>query len=87
MRGGCAYVWLTLCAQTDFPSPSVTDGLNTTTLKARLRWWLTMADKTDDGTAVSRRIALAARSALGKFQVRIPYHIWPVCPLGLILIQ
>jgi len=46
----------------------VTDGLNTTTLKARLRWWLTMADKTDEGTAVSRRIALAARSALGKFQ-------------------
>jgi len=46
----------------------VTDDLNTTTMKARLRWWLTTADKTDEGTAVSRRIALAARSALDKFQ-------------------
>lgn len=45
----------------------VTDGLNTTTLKARLRWWLTTADKTDEGSPVSRRIGLAARSALGQF--------------------
>jgi len=42
-----------------------------TTLKARLRWWLAKADKTDEGTAVSRRIALAAQSTLGQFQVRI----------------
>ncbi|KAI9449402.1 hypothetical protein BJY52DRAFT_1307592 [Lactarius psammicola] len=45
----------------------VTDGLNTTALKARLRWWLTTADKTDEGSPVSRRIGLAARSALGQF--------------------
>jgi len=48
----------------------VTDGLSTATLKARLRWWLTTANKTEDGTPVSRRIALAAQSALGRFQVR-----------------
>jgi len=46
----------------------VTDGLSTTTLKARLRWWLTKADEANEGTAVSRRIALAAQSALGQFQ-------------------
>jgi len=46
----------------------VTDGLNTATLKARLRWWLITADKTEDGTPVSRRIALTAQSALGRFQ-------------------
>lgn len=51
--------------------PSLTDGLNTTTLKARLRWWLTTADRTDEGTPVSRRVALAAQSALGQFQVRV----------------
>ncbi|KAH8995729.1 hypothetical protein EDB92DRAFT_159415 [Lactarius akahatsu] len=45
----------------------VTDGLNTTALKSRLRWWLTIADKTDEGSPVSRRIDLAARSALGQF--------------------
>ncbi|KAH9058808.1 hypothetical protein EDB87DRAFT_1563871 [Lactarius vividus] len=45
----------------------VTDGLNTTTLKSRLRWWLTIADKTDEGSPISRRIDLAARSALGQF--------------------
>ena len=60
----------------------MTDGLNTTTMKARLRLWLTMADKTGEGTAVSRRIALAARSALGKLQVRNPYPIFLVCPFG-----
>ncbi|KAI0001290.1 hypothetical protein BJV74DRAFT_766424 [Russula compacta] len=49
----------------------LTDGLNTTTLKARLRWWLTAADRTDEGTPVSRRVALAAQSALGQFQVRV----------------
>ncbi|KAI0000567.1 hypothetical protein BJV77DRAFT_1063946 [Russula vinacea] len=49
-----------------------TDGLNKTTLKARLRWWLTMADKIDEGTPVSRRTALVAQSALGRFQVRLP---------------
>jgi hypothetical protein len=42
-----------------------------TTLKARLRWWLAMADKIDEGTPVSRRTALVAQSALGQFQVRI----------------
>ncbi|KAH9083897.1 hypothetical protein EDB83DRAFT_2332008 [Lactarius deliciosus] len=42
----------------------VTDDLNTTALKSRLRWWLTIADKTDEGSPVSRRIDLAARSAL-----------------------
>ncbi|KAI9511142.1 hypothetical protein F5148DRAFT_402926 [Russula earlei] len=46
----------------------VTDGLNTATLKARLRWWLTTADKTDNGSPISRRIALTARSALRQFQ-------------------
>lgn len=45
----------------------MTDGLNTTALKARLRWWLTTADKIDEGSPVSRRIGLAARSALGQF--------------------
>ena len=30
-----------------------------------------MADKTDEGTHVSRRIALVAQSALGQFQVRV----------------
>jgi len=45
----------------------MTDGLNTNTLKSRLRWWLTTADKTDEGSSVSRRIDLAARSALGQF--------------------
>jgi len=46
----------------------MTDSQSTTLLKARLRWWLATADKTNDGTAASRRIALAAQSALGKFQ-------------------
>jgi len=46
----------------------VTDDLNKTTLKARLCWWLTMADKIDEGTPVSRRTALVAESALGQFQ-------------------
>ncbi|KAI0256312.1 hypothetical protein BJV78DRAFT_1358280 [Lactifluus subvellereus] len=46
----------------------LTDGLNTATLKARLRWWLTNADRIDEGTAISRRITLAAQSALDKFQ-------------------
>lgn len=50
---------------------SGTDDLGQSTLKARLRWWLTMADKTDEGTRVSRRIALVAQSALGQFQVRV----------------
>ena len=45
----------------------MTDGLNIKTLKARLRWWLATADKTDAGSSVSRRIDLAARSALGQF--------------------
>ena len=45
--------------------------MNTATLKARLRWWLTNADRTDEGTAISRRITLAAQSALDKFQVRV----------------
>jgi hypothetical protein len=45
----------------------MTDGLSTTELKARLRWWLATVDKTNEGTAASRRIALAAQSALGKF--------------------
>ncbi|KAH9176773.1 hypothetical protein EDB89DRAFT_1939827 [Lactarius sanguifluus] len=45
----------------------VTDGLNTTALKSRLRWWLTIADKIEEGSPVSRRIDLAARSALGQF--------------------
>ncbi|KAH9046884.1 hypothetical protein EDB84DRAFT_1463972 [Lactarius hengduanensis] len=45
----------------------VSDGLSTTALKSRLRWWLTIADKTDEGSPVSRRIDLAARSALGQF--------------------
>jgi len=48
-----------------------TDALDKSTLKARLRWWLAMADKTDEGTPVSRRIALVAQSALGQFQVRV----------------
>jgi LETM1 and EF-hand domain-containing protein 1 len=48
-----------------------TDGLDKSTLKARIRWWLTMADKTDEGTPVSRRIALVAQGALGQFQVRV----------------
>ncbi|KAF8462234.1 hypothetical protein DFH94DRAFT_640706 [Russula ochroleuca] len=66
-----------------------TDGLNKTTLKARLRWWLTMADKIDEGTPVSRRTALVAQSALGQFQVRI-FDSYTVCPsedLALIVIQ
>jgi hypothetical protein len=50
---------------------SVTDGLDKTTLKARLRWWLTRAGRTDEGTPISRRTVLATRSALGQFQVRI----------------
>ncbi|KAF8270247.1 hypothetical protein EI94DRAFT_1571874 [Lactarius quietus] len=45
----------------------VTDDLNARILKARMRWWLTTADKTDEGSPVSRRISLAARSALGQF--------------------
>jgi hypothetical protein len=39
-------------------------------MKARLRWWLTTADRSDEGTPVSRRIVLASQSALGQFQVR-----------------
>jgi hypothetical protein len=45
----------------------VTDGLSITTLKARLRWWLATADKTEEGSPISRRVGLAARSALGQF--------------------
>jgi hypothetical protein len=30
-----------------------------------------MTDKTDEGTPVSRRVALVAQSALGQFQVRV----------------
>jgi LETM1 and EF-hand domain-containing protein 1 len=52
-------------------SLSATDDLDKSTLKARIRWWLTMADKSDEGTPVSRRIALVAQSALGQFQVRV----------------
>lgn len=55
---------------------STTAGLDKHTLNARLRWWLTMADKTEEGTPVSRRIALAAQSALGQFQVRVFYSIY-----------
>jgi LETM1 and EF-hand domain-containing protein 1, mitochondrial len=50
---------------------SATGDVDKSTLKARLRWWLTMADKTDEGTPVSRRIALTAQSALGQIQVRV----------------
>ena len=57
-------------AQSDFLLLSATAGLDKSTLKARLRWWLTMIDKSDGGTPVSRRIALVAQSALGQFQVR-----------------
>lgn len=49
----------------------MTDDLNKATLKARLRWWLTVADKIDAGTPVSRRTTLVAQSALGQFQVCI----------------
>jgi len=56
----------------------MTDGLSTTVLKARLRWWLATVDKTNEGTAASRRIALAAQSALGKFQVRVLQFTYPV---------
>jgi len=45
-----------------------TDGLDKSKLKARLRWWLTISDKTEEGTPVSRRMALVAQSALGQFQ-------------------
>lgn len=34
-----------------------------------------MADKTEEGTPVSRRVALVAQSALGQFQVRVFYSI------------
>jgi len=44
----------------------VNDSLNTTALKARLRQWLGTADKTDEGSPVSRRIVLVARGALGQ---------------------
>ena len=50
---------------------SATAGLDKSTLKARLRWWLTMTDRTDEGTPVSRRIVLVAQSALGQFKVRV----------------
>lgn len=60
-----------LVAQADCTTLSVTDDLDKTTLKARLRWWLTMADKIDEGTPVSRRTALVAQSALRQFQVRL----------------
>jgi hypothetical protein len=60
-----------LVALTDCTNLSVTDDLDKATLKARLRWWLTMADKIDEGTPVSRRTALVAQSALGQFQVRL----------------
>ncbi|TFY59212.1 hypothetical protein EVG20_g7874 [Dentipellis fragilis] len=40
--------------------------LDSEKLKARLRWWLTNADKADAGDAVGRRIALVARNALGQ---------------------
>ncbi|KAH9978976.1 hypothetical protein BGW80DRAFT_708445 [Lactifluus volemus] len=46
----------------------LTNGLNTSTLKADLRWWLINADRTEEGTPVSRRIALAAQSAWDKSQ-------------------
>jgi len=49
---------------------SVTNGLDKPTLKARLRWWLTIANKTVEAP-VSRRIALVTQSALGQFQVRV----------------
>jgi len=48
----------------------VSNGLSTTKMKARLRWWLTTADRSNEGTPVSRRIVLACQSALGQFQVR-----------------
>lgn len=46
----------------------VSNGLSTTKMKARLRWWLTTADRSNEGTPVSRRIVLACQSALGQFQ-------------------
>ncbi|KAI0268797.1 hypothetical protein BC834DRAFT_867242 [Gloeopeniophorella convolvens] len=45
----------------------IAEGLSTKALKARLRWWLTEADRGDEGTVVSRRITLASQSGLGKF--------------------
>ncbi|KAI0321091.1 hypothetical protein OF83DRAFT_1101517 [Amylostereum chailletii] len=46
----------------------MTTELSSSTLKARLRWWLSNVDKSADGDAVSRRIFLVARSGLGQFQ-------------------
>ncbi|THH05464.1 hypothetical protein EW146_g9895 [Bondarzewia mesenterica] len=43
---------------------SVPPDVNSSTLKSRLRWWLTNVDKFDEGDIVSRRIVLAARSAV-----------------------
>jgi len=66
------YVFLGVLQSPKLISPlSATAGLDKSTLKARLRWWLTMADKADEGTSVSRRIVLVAQSALGQFQVRV----------------
>ncbi|KAI0063701.1 hypothetical protein BV25DRAFT_1801777 [Artomyces pyxidatus] len=39
----------------------------TSVLKSRLRWWLTHAEKGQDGDEVGRRLVLVARSGLGQF--------------------